>query len=270
MPRTVSHHVTDEIDPAEREVTNEIEHFVAGRLVGVPKFVVDQAIRPKHEQVFGGEMPANPDGAESECFPFEYKSPAIRNFAGERLGGNLHGVGLTRNIGIGAVIEKVSCHQFVRGIVGGRVHRHGRTTMLNHDRFLNGPNGAPSSLQCVSRIQYSIDKHGGGAIQSRWFRAIDFNDAIIDSKTGQSGQEMLDESHSRLATTQSRASLGTGNPLRPSGNHRVAGAIRTHENDTGVFRCRVQTNLNGCARNQARARDYGRSVECPLVSIAHF
>ena len=49
MPRAVRHNVADEIDPAEREITDEIEHFVAGRLVGVSKFVVDEAVRAEHE-----------------------------------------------------------------------------------------------------------------------------------------------------------------------------------------------------------------------------
>jgi len=101
----------------------------------------------------------------------------------------------------------------------------------------------------------SLNKHGTAAVHDRHFRAVDFNDDIVDTHTEERGHEVFDGRNpvfGRIA--ENRAERCRRNLVPESGNFCGAVLVGAHENDTDTGIGRNKCNRRRFARMNADSR----------------
>ena len=69
VPGAVRDHVPGEVEPAQGQVADQVEHLVPGRLVGEPQAVVDRPAAAEHEQVGGRQVLADALRSQASASP---------------------------------------------------------------------------------------------------------------------------------------------------------------------------------------------------------
>src|SRR5262245_18894491 len=77
----------------------------------------------------------------------------------------------------------------------GRVQRERGPVLANHHRVGNGPDGPPCRLEDDAGLPKEVDKALGGTVQAWRLRGVEFNNVVIDTKPGQGGKDVLDETN---------------------------------------------------------------------------
>ena len=129
----VGDHMPGEVEPAQRQVADQVEHLVPGRFVGEPQAVADRAARAEHDQIgrVSGACPT-PCSRKDVRLANGHERAARCHFADELAGRDINRERLPRDRCHSAVIEEVTCPQ--RGI-GRGVQGDGRAASGHDNRF---------------------------------------------------------------------------------------------------------------------------------------
>jgi len=183
--------MANQVKPAKGEVADEVEDFVPRRLVGESQSVFNRPAGTEDEKLIVRQVLANPLRAEGARFFFEQERSTTGDFPGERFRREISCERLASDRGPGTVIENVTGGQPV--VRGGRWVQADRCAILCNDNGLrHGPDRPASGLKGGTGGHEGIRKASRGAIQARWLRGIQFDDAVVDSQAGEGGEGMFD------------------------------------------------------------------------------
>ena len=73
-----------EVEPAQREVADQVEDLVPGGFVREPHGIVDRPVSAEHEQVGRGEVPAHTHRPQPGGFRLCNERPALGEVGAER------------------------------------------------------------------------------------------------------------------------------------------------------------------------------------------
>ncbi len=100
-----------DVTTQEREVSQAIEDFVAGKFVVRPEFIVDRPVRPDDEQVLGAGASAVSGGPQLHRFVFQDECAGIGQLVPKSFGRNLDRQLLRANRRTRPIIEVVADRQ---------------------------------------------------------------------------------------------------------------------------------------------------------------
>ena len=112
VTRTIRDHMPGEVEPAQREVADHVEHLVAGRLVGEAQAIVDRSAIAEDDDVGWCQVLADTLGPQRFSLGGGHERPAGRDFSGELAGANVERECLTRDRREEAVVEQVTDPKF--------------------------------------------------------------------------------------------------------------------------------------------------------------
>ena len=98
-----------------------------------------------------------------------------------------------------SVIEEVAqCQLFV----AGRMQRQRRAVGGQRDFGVDAPDFPTCRLPFEAGFQQRLDKLSRGAIKTRWFRSVQFDEAIVDAQTGKRRENVFDEADLRRSAAE--------------------------------------------------------------------
>ncbi len=109
---------------------------------------------------------------------------------------------------------------------------------------LDGPDRAARELDRRAGGRQRRDEAGGGAVEARRFRAVEFDLAVVDPQPGQSGEKVFDERDTVLGRAERRAAGRSGHEVRAGGNGRRGRLVGATE-DESACRARPAGNARG-------------------------
>ena len=148
MAGTVGGDVAAQVHAEQRQVADDVEDLVPGRLVGVAQAVGDRPARAEHQQVGRRRSRAEALPPQLLRLGFEDEGAARGDALGELARRDDGGVDLPADRRLQAVIEEIADGQVVvRRRVQGQAGAGGR----NDQRLVHGVDGSPGRLQRWSR-----------------------------------------------------------------------------------------------------------------------
>jgi hypothetical protein len=235
MARTASDEVSAYVVAQKKQVAEYIEDLVACRLVGEAEVIIDRPARAKDQQV--PVLGAWPQALlfQLQRLAFQEKSAATGDFGSEGLRRDVARVDLRMDWRRLSIVEKVTDPQFkkARGVQGQR-----GITLTNHDGpvnavyvsvlFLhNGADGLKSSHETLR-----------GTVQTRRFRRVEVNIAVIDVQSAQGGQNVLNQADLEEAIAKRGAAMCTGHIIDMGADASLRAQIEAHKYHAGAHRGR--------------------------------
>ena len=138
MARTIGDDVSPQVGAEQRQIANQVEHLVPGRLVGESEPVVDRPVLAEHQQIGGGRPRPQSLAAQVGGLLFEQKRPAAGNFADEGARRELLRVQLPANGRRWPVVEEVGQAQ-TAPVIFRRVQGQGGSGGRHRDRLVHAP-----------------------------------------------------------------------------------------------------------------------------------
>ena len=222
-------------------------------LVGEAKGVVDRSLRADHQHVARRQVLAEPLGLQRFGLLLQAEGARRRDLAAVVEGRRIERHGLAADaVGVAAVVEFVD-HLKARPI--GRQGGDHAVALLDHDRLAD-PEDAPRRVQLDdARADDRIDERHRRAVAAGQFRAVQPDDRVVDPKTRQRREAVLDGVDARLAFAKRRASSAGNRVLdrRRDPDRRIE--IGPLEDDAAVGRGGEDPRLGHRAAKQAATRD---------------
>src|SRR5260370_39870157 len=151
-----------------------------------------------------------------------------------------------------AVIQQIT--DFERVLVPGMISQRGPSLAEDHG-LLDMPDWLSGTLHGDFGVHEDFDETDGRAIQTGRLGRIKFDEAVINSQSGQSRQNMFDKSYLSGGLTESCAALCAGDLVNSSGDKSAWSKVAANENDPAVGRCREKSQDDHCPGQKPQSLD---------------
>src|SRR5581483_10712042 len=261
MAGAIGNHSAQDAASDQRQVANEIEDFVAHKLVVesqgrvlIPRFGQDDAVlgRSPADQTHVAHGLLVLARAESPCGRDGSDVVAIRKIGFEAL---------IANQGMGE-IDRVR-----DGIKVGWIHRNELFSLSDFDFTLNAKVLSRSALLSNTGFQDHVHERAGAAIENWEFEIVQFDDGIINSGANKSGEKVLGGGDQDAFLHQAGGVTDPGQ-VAPGGLDDEAVEVDAAEDNAATGSCRDNLQVNRSAAMEAYAFTLDSGSNCLFLNQA--
>ena len=112
------------------------------------------------------------------------------------------------------------------------------------------------------------DEAVGRAVEAGRFRAIEFDEAVIDAQSGEGREEMLDQGDAMVGDAEGGAPVGAGDALDAGRDWIGERLIEAAKDAAGVDRRGAETNVDAGSGDEAHALEVRGGRQGSLGSVA--
>src|SRR5690348_5604045 len=239
------------------KIPDEVEGFVAAKLVGEAEAAFEEAVRREHDGVF--ERAAADQSHAAELFDVfgETESARGSEFAAERFAADHYFSFLATDERM-PEIHEAAYAEFVGGINAQSAIAFGDFKGLQNFQI-----AAPAAKLAHACAIEQVHVRLRGAVQDWQLEGVDLDIDVVDAAGIESGEEMLGGREKNAAFHQASCVTDAGNVAAVSFDFKIV-EVRAPENDACVCRRRNQANMRAHGCMQADALNFNRLFDCEL------